>query len=79
MIEEALLRALEGRAGSGLGLSIERAPATVAAGAGDVRRLKCSGEVVVDDLEGAGVGVVDAPLLGRQRVLDELVLDALVG
>ena len=44
-----------------------------------LRRLQRRGEVVVDHLEGAGVGVVDAPLLGRERVLDELVLDALVG
>jgi len=33
----------------------------------------------VDDLEGTGIDVVDARLLGRQRVLDDLVLDAVVG
>ncbi len=33
----------------------------------------------MNDLEGAGIGVVDADLLGRERVLDQLVLDAFVG
>ena len=33
----------------------------------------------MDDLEGAGISVVDADLLGRQPMLDQLVLDALVG
>ena len=33
----------------------------------------------MDDREGAGIGVVDADLLGRELVLDQLVLDALVG
>ena len=36
-------------------------------------------QILVDDLEGPGIGVVDADLLGRQRVLDDLDLDALVG
>ena len=79
VVVEALLRALERGARGRLGLGVERARAAPAAGAGDVRRLQCRGQVVVDHLEGAGVGVVDAPLLGRERVLDELVLDALVG
>jgi hypothetical protein len=44
-----------------------------------VGRLQRRGQVVVNDLEGAGVGVVDAALLGRKCVLDQLVLHALVG
>ena len=79
VVEEALLCALEGGARGRLGLGVERARAALAASAGDVGRLERRSQVVVDDLEGAGVGVVDAPLLGRERVLDELVLDALVG
>ena len=35
-------------------------------------------EIVVDDAERARIGVVDAPLLRREPVLDELVLDAFV-
>jgi hypothetical protein len=33
----------------------------------------------MNHLKGAGIGVVDAPLLGREGVLDELVLDTRVG
>ena len=47
--------------------------------AGDVRGLHRRVEIVVDDREGAGIGVVDADLLGRELVLDQLVLDAFVG
>ncbi len=36
-------------------------------------------EIVVNDREGAGVGVVDADLLGRELVFDKLVFDAFVG
>ena len=32
-------------------------------------------QVGVDDLEGAGVGVVDAALLGRERVFEDIDLD----
>ncbi len=60
--EEALLGGLEGRARRGLRLGVERA-----ALAGDVGGLQGGVEVVVDDLEGAGIGVVDADLLGRER------------
>jgi hypothetical protein len=35
--------------------------------------------VIVDDLEGAGIGVVDANLLGREAVFDELAFDPLIG
>ena len=74
VIEEALLGALEGRAGGRLGLAVQR-PGL----AGDVGGLQRGVQVVVDDLEGAGIGVVDADLLGRELVLDQLVFDALVG
>jgi hypothetical protein len=33
----------------------------------------------VDDPERVGLGVVDADLLGRERVLDDFVFDALEG
>jgi len=33
----------------------------------------------MDDLERPGIGVVDACLLGRERVLDQLVFDPIVG
>jgi len=74
MIEEALLGALEGRARGRLGLAVERA-----ALASDVGGLQRRIEIVMDDLEGARIGIVDAGLLVRELVLDELVLDALEG
>ena len=73
MREEPLLGRLEGRARRRLRLRIEGA-----ALAGDVGSLQGGVEVVVNDLETAGIGVVDADLLGRERVLDQLVFDALV-
>ena len=60
MVEEALLGALEGRARGGLGLRVQRAGR-----AGDVGGLHRGVEIVVDDREGAGIGVVDADLLRR--------------
>ena len=74
MIEEALLGAFEGGARGGLGLAVQRA-----ALAGDVGGLHGGVEIVVNDLEGAGIGVVDADLFGRELVLDKLVFDAVVG
>ena len=74
MIEEALLVRLERRARGGLGLPVEGARV-----AGDVGGLQRGIEIVMDDLEGAGIGVVDADLLGRERVLQHLHLDALIG
>ena len=50
-----------------------------AALAGDVGGLHRRVEVIVDDREGAGIGVVDAPLLVGERVLDQLVFDAVIG
>ena len=72
--EETLLGALEGRAGRRLRLPVQRAGL-----AGDVRRLHRGVEMVVDDGEGAGIGVVDAPLLGGELVFDQLVFDAVIG
>ena len=74
VIEEALLGALERRARGGLGLRVQRAGR-----AGDVRRLHGRIEIVVDDAERPGIGVVDADLLVGQPVLEQLVFDALVG
>jgi hypothetical protein len=45
----------------------------------DVGGFERRGQVVVDDLEGAGIGVVDADLLGGEPVFDQLVFDPLVG
>ena len=36
-------------------------------------------DVAVDDLEGAGIGVVDAPLFRRERVFEGLDLDPVIG
>ena len=72
--EEALLGALERRARRRLGLAVERAGL-----AGDIGRFQGGIEIVVDDLEGARIGVVDAHLLGGELLLDQFVGDALVG
>ena len=74
MAEEALLGALEGGTRGGLRLRVERASL-----AGDVRGPHGGVEVVMDDRERTGIGVVDANLLGRELVFDQLVFDALVG
>jgi len=73
MVEEALLGRLEGRARRRLGLRVQRAGR-----AGDVGGLKRGGQIVVDDLERPGIGVVDADLLRGEGVFDQLVLDAFV-
>ena len=75
MIEEALLVGFEGRARRGLGVAVVGA----AVSAGDVGGFERLIQVLVDDLEGVGIGVVDADLLRRQLVLDDLVFDALEG
>lgn len=73
MREEALLGELESRARRGLG-------AGVAGVAGvDAGRLDRGPEVVVDDLEGLGVLIVDGRLLAGEHVLDDVALDAGVG
>ena len=71
--EEALLGELERGAGGGLGAGVADV-AGVYAG-----RLERGPEVVVDDLEGPRVLVVDAGLLGGQHVLEDVDLDAGVG
>ena len=72
--EEALLRPLEGAQCGGLGVLVEGRIALHDAGG-----LQGLLDVVVDDLEGAGIGVVDAALLGRERVLQDLDLDPVIG
>ena len=65
----------EGRARGALGVAVI-GPAALA---GDVGGFQRRGQIVVNDLEGAGVGVVDADLLRRELVLQHLDLDAGVG
>jgi len=74
MAEEALLGALESRAGRGLCL-----PVQCAVTAGDVGRFHGRIEVVVDDHEGFGISIIDAALLGRQLVLEQFILDTVIG
>lgn len=74
MAEEALLGALEGRARGRLRLPIQRA-----AVAGDIGGLHRRVQMVVDDGERPGIGVVDARLLGRELMFDQLVFDAVIG
>src|SRR3546814_3174904 len=62
VVEEALLGALERRARGGLRMTVQGA-----AFARDVRGLERRGQIVVNDLEGAGIGVVDADLLRAER------------
>ena len=75
MIEEALLVGFKGRARRGFSVAVVSA----AVRSGDIRGLQRLVEILVNDLEGIGVGVVDADLLRRQLVLDHLVFDALEG
>ena len=74
MAEEALLRALEGGACGGLGLPVQCALA-----AGDIGRLHRGIEMVVNDGECSGIGIVDAALLAAEPVLDQFVFDAIIG
>ena len=74
MIEEALFCRFKRGPGRGLRLRVQRAGR-----AGDVRRPHGGVEIVMDDTEGAGIGVIDADLLVGQPMLDQLVFDALVG
>ena len=72
--EEALLGSLEGADCGGFRVLVEGVFPVDDAG-----RLQGVLEVGVDDLEGVGIGVVDAPLLVRERVLQDVDLDAVVG
>ena len=74
MTEEPLLGRFKGRAGGGLGLPVQRA-----LGAGDVGGFHRRVEMVVNDRERPGVGVIDAALLAGERMLDQFVFDAVVG
>ena len=74
MAEESLLGALEGGQGCRLGVPVQRVLAVH--DAGGLERLL---DVPVDDLEGAGIGVVDAPLFRRQLVFEDLDLDPVIG
>ena len=74
MIEEALLGALERRTRSRFGLRVQGAGR-----AGDVRCLHRRVEIVMDDREGAGIGVVNADLLVGEFMFDQLVFDAIIG
>ena len=72
--EEALLGGFKGGTRRGLGLRVQRSRR-----AGDAGRLHRSVEMVMDDAESAGIGVVDGDLLVGELMLDELVLDAFIG
>src|SRR6266700_448573 len=73
MPEKALLGTFEGGSGRGLCLTVQRAGL-----ARDVGGPHRGVEVVVDDAEPAGIGIIDADLLGRKLVLYQFVLDAFV-
>ena len=74
MAEEALLGALEGAQCRRLGVPVQRVLALD--DAGGLERLL---DVGVDHLEGAGIGVVDAPLLGREGMFEDVDLDPVIG
>ena len=73
MAEEALLRALESRQRGGLGVLVEGGIALHDAGG-----FQGVFYIAVDHLEGAGIGVVDAPLFGRERMFEQLDLDPVI-
>ena len=65
--EEPLFGALEGGEGGGFGGAVEGpGPVPVAGASDDAGGLEGVVDVAVDDLEGSGVGVVDAALLGGE-------------
>ena len=73
MAEEALLGALESRQRGGLGVLVEGGIALHDAGG-----FQGVFYIAVDHLEGPGIGVVDAPLLGRERMFEQLDLDPVI-
>ena len=73
MAEEALLRALEGRQRGGFGVLVEGGIALH--DAGGFERVFY---IAVDHLEGAGIGVVNAPLFGCQGMFEKLDLDPVI-
>ncbi len=76
MAEKALLGALEGRARGRFGLLVQRAAPVRA---GNIGRCHGRVEVVVNHLKTFHIGIIDADLLRRQRVLDQLIHDAIEG
>ena len=73
MAEEALLGALESRQRGGLGILVQRGIALH--DAGGFERVFY---IAVDHLEGPGIGVVDAPLFGRERMFERLDRDPVI-
>ena len=73
MAEEALLGALESRQRGGFGVLVEGRIALHDAGG-----FQGVFYIAVDHLEGAGIGVVDAPLLGCQGMFEQLDLDPVI-
>src|SRR3954465_5608855 len=73
MVEKALLVRFKGRAGGRLRMGV----VGIAAGAGNVGGLERRLQVLVNDLERVGIGIVDRDLLRRELMLDDLVFDAL--
>ena len=74
MPEEALLGAFEGGSRRGLCLRVQRAGL-----AGDVGGAHGRIEIIMDNAECAGIGIVDANLLGRKLVFEQFVFDTLIG
>ena len=74
MAEEALLGALECAERGGLGIAVEGA--VPLHDAGGLQRLL---DVGMDDLERTGIGVVDAALFVRERVLQDVDVHPVVG
>ena len=75
--EEPLFGAFEGGEGGGFGGAVEGpGPVPVAGVSDDAGGLEGVVDVAVDDLEGSGVCVVDAALLGGEGVFEDIDLDA---
>ena len=73
MAEKTLLGALESRQRGGFGVLVQRGIALH--DAGGFERVFY---IAVDHLEGPGIGVVDAPLFGRERMFEKLDLDPVI-
>jgi hypothetical protein len=73
VIEESLLVAFEGAPGGGFRLAIQGTGV-----ARDIHGFQRRLEILVNDLEGMSVGIVDADLFRSQRMLDDLDFDAFV-
>ena len=73
MIQEPLFVALKRTAGCRFRLLVERA-----FGAGDIRSFKGGSQVLMDDLEGTGKGIIDADLFSRKAMLQDIDLNAFI-